>query len=209
MSEPTAAEEALAADRQLDRQIDEHLEDEAIRSHLSTLLAAATKVKRMTPSDAELADAVGLTREIEVILADTRHRWERLTSEMDRQWDAPKDNRADPNERAGAPVAVGKRYELVPTYTTDRTYNTPAILVSVATATGQGPMDVLQDAIAADAVRLSWRWTQLKTYLRQRDVDLRVAPRPVTDHDGTDEAMVGEDRRQTGVTRVALKGEPT
>jgi hypothetical protein len=207
MSEPTAAEEALAEDRMLDRQIAQHEEDVALKKTILMLTEAATRLKRLTPSDEELADAVGHCRQVEVMLSKTRRRWESLTAEMERQWDAPTDNRADPQERAGAPVAVGKDFELVPTFETKRTYNTPAILMAVAEETEVFPMDVLQDAIAADAVRLAWRWTDLKKWLSRNGVGLSTVPRPVTDHDGTDEAMVGEDKQQTGVTRVALKGE--
>lgn len=182
-------------------------DDTNISELLRRLRRDAVSISKLTPSDQELADTVGLTREIEVRLADTRHRWEQLTAEMEPVYEPDTSRRVNEAERAGPPVAVGKRYELVPQYKTVRTYNTPAILVAIAEATGMGPIDALQDALGADAVRLSWRWTQLKRYLRDRHVTIRIGHDAVSDHDGTDQPMVGEVRVQSGVKRVPLRDE--
>ena len=104
---------------------------------IAELTHQAKALGRKTPTDAELADAIGDVRAIEVRLADVRHRWETLTAEMDQIIDHDPARRINDNERAGAPVAVGQRWEVVPIYKTDRTFNPDAILVAVADELGR------------------------------------------------------------------------
>lgn len=182
-------------------------DDVAIRRKIRLIEKHTNELKRMTPTDAGLADAVGHTRAIEVILGETRRRWESLVAEMEPLQTWHPERRVDPNERAGAPAVEGKDYELVISYSMTRTYNTPAILVEVGKAMGVGPTDALMEAINADAVRLGWRWTELKRFLRDVGATLSITPEQVTDHDGLDGAMVGEERKQSGVRRVPLRRE--
>jgi hypothetical protein len=60
---------------------------------------------------------------------------------------------------------------------------------------------------AADAVRLNWRWTQLKKAAKQYGVRLDVGDFEVDDSSGMDDPMVGEIKKRTGYTRVAIKGD--
>ena len=179
-----------------------------IANALKSLKAQSIKLSHATPTDEYLADAVGVTREIERLLQTTRLRWERLTAEMERvpraQADESEQRRVAPT-RAGRPVAVGKQYELVPKYKTNRTYNTPAILVEVGEHVEGGVTDALMSAIGADAVRLQWQWTNLKRFVSDIGGILRVGGDEVNDHSGLDAAMVGEQRVQSGVDRVPLK----
>ncbi|KKL26383.1 hypothetical protein LCGC14_2395800, partial [marine sediment metagenome] len=103
----------------------------------------------------------------------------------------------------GTPVAVGKQYELVPTYKTDRSYNSPAILAGLA---GEGTiLQALRMAMDVDAVRLTWRFTQLKRLLSDQQVPLRIEYQEINDDAGTDGAMIGENTYQSGMKRVAAK----
>lgn len=181
-------------------------DDTAIRRKIRLVTKHANELSRMTPSDAALADAVGLTRAIEVSLSKTRRRWESLVAEMEPiREPSPKVERVDPGARSGRPVVQGTRYELVPKYKTVRSYNTPAILTSIAAATGGSPTDALMNAIGAGAARLTWAWTPLKRYLKDVDAAMTVVAHEVADHSGLDEGMVGEVEVQAGVDRVPIK----
>ncbi|KKL28873.1 hypothetical protein LCGC14_2370740, partial [marine sediment metagenome] len=103
-------------------------EDFAIMRKIRLIRKHAAELSKLSPSDAGIADACGLTREIEVLLGETRRGWEQVAAtEMEPIVDHDKSQRVNPYDR-GTPVAVGKQYELVPTYKTDRSYNSPAIL---------------------------------------------------------------------------------
>jgi hypothetical protein len=183
-------------------------DDVAIRRKIRLIEKHTNELKRMTPTDAGLADAVGHTRAVEVLLGETRRRWESLVAEMEPLQTWHPERRADPGERSGPPAVEGVDYSLVPQFKTTRTYNTPAILVEIGEAMEVGPTDALMEAINADAVRLQWRWTELKRFLSDIGGTMRIASKPVADYDGTDAAMVGEDRQPAGVKRVALRGTP-
>ena len=107
--------------------------------HLIAGVREAANALRTAEADAaEIADACGYVREIEVMLAEWRRTQEaRLRDATDPIHDdmptAPTDNPID------SPTVAGTRYELVPTYTTDRTYNTPRLLVDLAAAAPPTP----------------------------------------------------------------------
>lgn len=165
----------------------------------------AAELAKLTPSDAGIADACGLTRELEVLLAETRRGWEQVAAtEMEPIVDHDKSKRVNPYDR-GAPVAVGSQYELVPTYKTDRSYNSPAILASIAGDDGMTILEALRMAMDVDAVRLTWRFTQLKRLLSDQRVPLRVEYQEISDDAGTDGAMIGENTYQSGMKRVPVK----
>ena len=205
MTDPGMTEDQAISyyeDRALDGQIDAYLEDERLKQRIEDLNNAASALSKLTPSDELLADAVGVVRQVEVALAETRRRWERLTAEMEPV--ASERERVAGNERAGAPVAVGQQYELVPKWKNVYSYNTPAILVGVAEATGGGPTDALMDCIGAGAVKLTWQLTKLRNYLDAIDCTYSVAAHEVSEVSGLDEAMIGKVRVRDGVTRVPL-----
>jgi hypothetical protein len=166
----------------------------------------ASELSRLAPSDAGIADACGLTREIEVLLGETRRSWEQVAAdEMEPIHNHDRSERVNPYDR-GTPVAVGKQYELVPTYKTDRSYNSPAILAGLAGADGT-ILQALRLAMDVDAVRLTWRFTQLKRLLSDQRVPLRIEYQEINDDAGTDGAMIGEYTYQSGMKRVPVKGE--
>ena len=178
-------------------------EDYAIMRKIRLIKKHAAELAKLSPSDDGIADACGLTREIEVLLGETRRGWEQVAAtEMEPIVDHDKSQRVNPYDR-GAPVAVGKQYELVPTYKTDRSYNSPAILAGLA---GEGTiLQALRMAMDMDAVRLTWRFTQLKRLLSDQKVPLRIEYQEISDDVGTDGAMIGENTYQSGMKRVAVK----
>ena len=183
-------------------------EDSKVRSKLRLLKKHSDDLKKMTPTDKELADTIGLTRALEVTLADFRHRLERLTAEMEPVPDPrPTSDRVNPNERAGAPVAQGKQFDIVPKFKNIYTYNTPAILVTAGKAREMGPTDTLMEMVDFGAVRLQWQLTKLRSYVEEWAIPVKVAKEDVSDHDGLDAAMIGKRRVQDGVTRVPIKGQ--
>ena len=173
----------------------------------------AIKIEKMTPTDEELADCVGDVRGVERRLAGMRQRWENLTSEMDRVDDHDRTKRVDPKEKAGAPVAVGQKWELVPTYTTKRSYNTSRLLVDLqkglADLAGGAEISIAQvmrTATERDVIRLNWQWSNLKAFMKVLGVEMEIGEEEIDpDAVGLDDPHVGEHRYQSGVKRVPLK----
>ena len=149
-------------------------------------------------------------RAIEVRLADVRHRWESLTAEMDQIFDHDPARRINDNERAGAPVAVGQRWEVVPVYKTDRTFNPDAILVEVAEKLGRiagstiGLDRVLRHLTEEGAVTIGWKITGVRRVFAKLGIPLRTQPEPIEGGDIYG-AHVGEYLRPSGVKRVPIK----
>jgi hypothetical protein len=166
---------------------------------LAALKAAALAVIHEPPTDDELADTVGAMREMEVLLADTRRRWERIAYEL-----PPVESKT----RGEPPTVRGREYELVPQYKIERSFNTPAILVAIQRVTEWDAWQVLLEARRADAVRWTWRWTDLNKFLSRLNVPLHKAYVEVTDDDGTAAPMVGEVRKEAGVKRVPIDPKP-
>ncbi len=174
----------------------------------------AKALNKTTPTNDELADAIGDLRSIEVRLGNTRKRWESLTLEMDEIRDYDKSDRVDPKARAGTPVAAGERWEVKPTYTTQRTYNTQRIIADLTdsleamTGTEMSAGKLLLLLKERDALRFNWQWSNLKGMFRAFGVTL-VTGEDELDDDAVDleDPHVGELRRQTGVSRVPLKGK--
>ncbi len=175
---------------------------------------SALALKTLTPTDAELADAIGDVRSVEVRLADVRKRWESLTVEMEEVRDHDPTRRVDPSVRAGVPVATGERWEVKPTYTTKRSYNTGRIIhdlmEGIEKLTG-GEMStgrLLLMMQERDALDLRWKWTNLKSMFHAFGVTLEVGQHELDDEaSDLDDPHVGEWRVQTGVKRVPLKEE--
>lgn len=180
--------------------------DAEVRRKVRLIEQHTADLAKHTPTDAALADAVGHVRAVEVSLAATRHRWEALVHEME-PVPEPQGQRVNPHERAGAPQVEGRDYELVKQFKIVRSYNTPAIITSLAAATGRGPTDALMDAVGAGACKLTWQWTKMKAYLADVEAELRVVYHEVADHSGLDDGMVGEQKLPNGVKRVALVRE--
>lgn len=84
------------------------------------------------------------------------------------------------------PVA-GEDYRVVEGRKADRSYNTAALVAAF-----EAKHWTLRDLMNADAVRLSWRWTELKRAASDADVTLRIAAHEVTDFGDLDEEMIGE-----------------
>ena len=166
---------------------------------------AANALRSAEADAAEIADACGYVREIEVMLAEWRRTQEaRLRDATDPIHDdmptAPTDNPID------SPTVAGTRYELVPTYTTDRTYNTPRLLVDLAAAVGKlaGTEPSIGHLIAQledrDILELRWKYTNLKAYAKALGMTVATGHDSLTDPD-LESPHIGEVKRQTGYKR--------
>lgn len=179
-------------------------QDTVIERKIRLLKKHTDELATLTPSDGGIADACGLTREIEVQLQTIRRSWEKVAAtEID---PTPTYKQPD-SRRQTAPVATGAKYELVPKTKTVRSYNTPAILASLMAADEDRDLfGALKLALEVDAVRLTWRLTPLKKLLKAEHAPLRIAFNPVNDHTGVDGALIGETETPDGVTRVRIEG---
>lgn len=92
---------------------------------------------------------------------------------------------------------TGFEYKIEESRSAKRTYNTAAILKQFDSKGW-----TLHQLLAMDAVRLSWRWTELRKAYQVANLDLTVAAREVSDAGDLDEAPVGE----VWSTRYAVKG---
>ena len=175
---------------------------------------SALSLKRLTPTDDELADAIGDVRSVEVQLGDVRKRWESLTTEMGEVQDHDPTRRVDPSTRSGVPVATGKRWEVKPTYANKRSYNTGRIIhdlrAGIENLTG-GEISVGKLLLLMqerDALDLKWKWTNLKSMFHAFGVTLEVGQHELDDEaSDLDDPHVGEWKVKTGVKRVPLKEE--
>jgi len=168
---------------------------------VEALRVAAKAVTDAIPDDDELADTVGDVRQIERRLQDARLRWERVAQELEPIRDEQRI--VDPKGRA-VPVAQGRRFELVPQHKTVRLYNTPAIFTAIQKETDWSSWATLRDLMAADALRLTWRWTELKGVLSALRVPLNLGFDEVDDDTGADGPMIGEVKVVSGMKRVEI-----
>ena len=183
-------------------------EDTTIRRKIRLIEKHTNELRKMTPTDAELADTVGHVRAIEISLGDARRRWEMIVAEMEpkRTWDPQR--RVNTNERAGAPEVEGKDFSLVKQFKNVYTFNTPAILTGIAASDeAMTPTDALMEAIGMEAATLKWGVTKLQKMADLIGFPLTISVEEVHDHDGTDEPMIGKVRVPNGVKRIALKRE--
>lgn len=116
------------------------------------------------PTEDEAVDVAGRVQKLERSLADFR----RLVM----------------SELSG--TEVGDQYRASGRRSAKRSYNTNGILAAFAQVVND-PLQVLLDA---DAVRLEWRWTELRDVANRFDVILSIAPHEI--EDGDPEALIGE-----------------
>jgi hypothetical protein len=89
---------------------------------------------------------------------------------------------------AELPAAVtGDNYQVAETRSATRSYNTAAIL-SAFTEAGWD----LHDLRKRDAVRLTWRWTELRAAYNEAGATMKLAPREIEDDGDIDGAHIGE-----------------
>lgn len=93
--------------------------------------------------------------------------------------------RAVLDELAGP--ATGVDYQITESRSAKRSYNTAGLLAVFA---DQG-WD-LHDLRRVDAVRLSWRWSELNRAIHQAGVTVTIAPHEVEDEGEVDGAQIGE-----------------
>lgn len=187
-------------------------------SEVESLMAGAREavvaLRHCIPDEHEIPDAVGHCRELEVILAEWRRTNEKRFDDTPAMRQPEQRERAAEGSWAGKPVAQGKRYELVPTYKTTRTYNTPRLLTEFQDTMGKrlgmelSLSQVIVMLSAAGALEIRWKWTQLQQAAKQYGLRLLVGKgESVGEESGLDDPMVGEVKERSGYQRVALKDE--
>lgn len=178
-----------------------------VLSLIAGVREAANALRTAEATIDEIADACGFVREIEIMLAEWRRSQEgRLRDATDPIHD---DQPYRPDTPDRAPTATGSRYELVPSHTTDRTYNTPRILHDLQTALGEVAgiepsigrlLSTLEERRVVD---IRWRWTELKAYARVLGVTLSVG-RETLDTPDMESPHIGEVKRVTGYKRQPI-----
>ncbi len=96
---------------------------------------------------------------------------------------------------------VGERFESTSvSKPTKRSYSADAIFLTVMDRLEMGPMDALASLRGHDALRLTWRWTELVDYFSKNDIRMVVEAHEILDGDL---AHVGEVRnRETKVVEI-------
>lgn len=141
-----------------------------------THLELLESIRRMTlaltrmpvPADSRVADVLGETRSIEMLLAE----WRRSLL-------------------VETPQVEGEIYEVVEQRRAVRTFNVAAILT---TAAAERPMpETLRELIDEDVLRIQPQWTKLNRYFADHGLELRIAKGKATVDDGDiDGPHVGE-----------------
>jgi len=148
---------------------DEQTIEQLKNMHLRYLDDIKTMVNELislpAPADSRVPDILGEVRALEVKLAE----WRRSL-------------------RAETPDVGGEKYKLETTRKAVRSYNTAAILYAV----NPDPGVALRELRQYDAVRLQWRWSELKKFFSLTGRELRVVPREVLETGEIDAPMVGE-----------------
>lgn len=142
--------------------------DELTADPVAELRQAVRHVTQHPVTDDTIVDMIGAVRAVEVRLAEYR---KGLESEV-------------------TSGQVGEAYQVTESRLAKRSYNTNGILAAFFPVTGVNPAASLEVLMAADAVRLSWRWAQLQAAAQLYDVTLAVAKHEI--EDGDPDALVGE-----------------
>lgn len=114
------------------------------------------------PGD-QVVDTIGRVRVLEIKLAEYRRGLETETVSGD----------------------VGEQYRVTESRSARRTYNTDGLLAAFG-----GADEGLRKLMDCDAVRLTWRWSELQTAAQHYDVTLAIAKHEI--EDGDPDTHVGE-----------------
>lgn len=143
----------------------------------AALRRAATRLIGYPIPEDEAVDVVG---EVAAIIRDLQDFNKSLKSEM-------------------APEATGRGYVATTSRSAKRSYNTQGLLAATVAAmdtrreAGTPPFslfDALKALMAADAVRLTWRWTELQAAAIEYDIPMTIVRHEI--EDGDLKALVGE-----------------
>jgi hypothetical protein len=130
--------------------------------------AAGELIRSPIPED-EAVDVVG---EVAAVIRDLQALIRSLKSEM-------------------APEATGEAYTATTSRSAKRSYNTQGILAAAAIVMGSDDLtDTLRTLMEADAVRLTWRWTELQAVAIEYDMPMTIVRHEI--EDGDPKALVGE-----------------
>ncbi len=129
--------------------------------------AAGDLIRSPIPED-EAVDVVG---EVAAIVRDLQAFTKSLKAEM-------------------APEATGRAYVATTSRSAKRSYNTQGVLAATAKALDTDLFGALLVLIGKDAVRLTWRWTELQEAVIEFDIPMTIVRHEIEDGDPT--AMVGE-----------------
>ncbi len=142
------------------------------------LRRAASDLTRQAIPEDEAVDVVG---EVAAIIRDLQAFTRSLKSEM-------------------APEATGRGYVATTTRSAKRSFNTQGLLAATQEAMAEQIMedesrhvtmvDALKALMAVDAVRLTWRWTELQAAAIEHDIPMTIVRHEI--EDGDPKALVGE-----------------
>jgi len=160
--------------------------DPTVETALNQLQTAATNLTRIPVPEPDIPDTAGRVRKIERDLAD---------------W------RLGATRELPLGTTRGSDYQVVAGSKTERSYNVPAILTTLAG--DHTPVDrVLQQLIDTDVIRIQVMWTNLKKAFGERHAMLKVAHRELGADDlgDLDAAHVGEWQKATAPKVEAIEG---
>ncbi len=143
--------------------------------------AASDLIREPIPED----DAVDVVGEVAAIIRDLQAFNKSLKAEM-------------------APEATGSAYAATSSRCAARSYNTEKILGRLLSADelpGRSLLDAIRYAVDKDALRLTWRWTELKALYDTLDLPMTTVRHEI--EDGDPDADVGE--VWTATTSVGAK----
>ena len=142
--------------------------DDALGVFEYAMRSAIRQLREAPISDGELPDAIASVKAIEGELADLRKAY-----------------------LAEAPGPLdGRNFRLVERASAKRTYN-PDAIIGAFIESGVRVWDVVSYLMARDAVRLTWRWTELKKVFAEQGVTLKTAGHEIAPGEETGE-HVGE-----------------
>lgn len=177
--------------------------DESAQRLLSNIREHVRALVNYLPAEQEWPDAIADCQELERLLADWRRNLQREAADMDRV-DEPDgvERVSDFDKRAGRPVLVGDRYELVPVRENRYTYNDPAILVTVADQLGvdlvSAVLALLRPVAAGGRegapLDLRWKVSYLRAFAQSHGFEFDEAKGAVSNDDGSDGPPIAVDK---------------
>ena len=153
-----------------------NVESDAVVVKIHTLRRAASDLTRSPIPEAESVDVIG---DVAAIIRDLQAFVRGLKAEL-------------------APAATGRSYKATESRSAARSYNTQGLLAATADAMDDGRhsgqaaslFDALRALMDADAVRLTWRWTELQQAAIDLDIPITIVRHEIEDGDPV--AHVGE-----------------
>lgn len=180
-------------------------------SLIAAVREAATALTRSEPQDHEIADASGMVREIEVMLADWRRNLEKRAAAHGPMTKPEPVERVEKSRGTPDVVAQGQHWELQPAYRTTYSFNTPRLTHDFAQGISDTlgvdlPIGKVLDMLQKQgALELKWKVSKLRAVAKMFGVVINTGHDTIGDDADMESPHVGEVKVQTGMKRVPLK----